>query len=168
LQAGLQVPYCCQPATYVNTTWTEQSCNTATHSSLIIQKRSRALPAQGTSLRTRKQGRLKHECASTPLLIGPGTGHPGDGRRTGSLCPCGACSLVVPLPGTLSLIPQKKVCKHCLMPESSKCHGCLMALMLGHEWQHIYIACQRHVYFSYIYDCLIIAGPTKVFGAVVQ
>jgi hypothetical protein len=45
---------------------------------------------------------------STPLLIGPGTGHPGDGRRTGSLCPCGACSLVVPLPGTLLLIPKKK------------------------------------------------------------
>jgi hypothetical protein len=41
---------------------------------------------------------------STPLLIGPGTGHPGDGRRTGSLCPCGACSLAVPLPGTLSFI----------------------------------------------------------------
>jgi hypothetical protein len=44
---------------------------------------------------------------STPLLIGPGTGHPGDGRRTGSLCPCGACSLVVPLPGTLSFIIPK-------------------------------------------------------------
>jgi hypothetical protein len=27
---------------------------------------------------------------STPLLIGLGMGHPGDGRRTGSLCPCGA------------------------------------------------------------------------------
>jgi hypothetical protein len=44
---------------------------------------------------------------STPLLIGPGTGHPGDGRRTGSLCPCGACSLVVPLPGTLPFIQKK-------------------------------------------------------------
>jgi hypothetical protein len=44
---------------------------------------------------------------STPLLSGLGTGHPGDGRRTGSLCPCGACSLVVPLPGTLSFIQKK-------------------------------------------------------------
>jgi hypothetical protein len=44
---------------------------------------------------------------SSPLLSGLGTGHPGDGRRTGSLCPCGACSLVVPLPGTLSIIPKK-------------------------------------------------------------
>jgi hypothetical protein len=34
---------------------------------------------------------------------------PGDGRRTGgSLCPCGACSLVVPLPVTLSFIPNKR------------------------------------------------------------
>jgi hypothetical protein len=30
---------------------------------------------------------------STPLLIGPGTGHPREGRRTGSLCPCGVCLL---------------------------------------------------------------------------
>jgi hypothetical protein len=27
-----------------------------------------------------------------------------DGRRTGSLYPCGACSFVVPLPGTLSFV----------------------------------------------------------------
>jgi hypothetical protein len=45
---------------------------------------------------------------STPLLFGPSMGHPGDGRRTtSSLCPCGACSLAVPLSGTLSLITQQ-------------------------------------------------------------
>lgn len=35
----------------------------------------------------------------TPLLLGPCTGHPGNGTRTSSVCP-GFCSPAVLLPGT--------------------------------------------------------------------
>jgi hypothetical protein len=48
---------------------------------------------------------------STPLLIGPGTGHPGMGGGPAACAlDCGACSLVMPLPGTLSFMQKKLAC----------------------------------------------------------